>query len=121
MSGSTSLGQQLRALREAANVPGRLIAAAAGIDSAVLSKIENGKRLPTVPQLAAMAKFFKVALAPLEGRRMVEEFRRKHGDSPAFAHAATILREEEGEYRVKNKPTAVSKSAKPVNKRRKAK
>lgn len=117
----TPLGQQLRELREAAKIPGRAVAAAAQIDSGLLCKIETCKRLPTVPQLAAMAKFFKVPVAPLEGLRIVEEFRRKHGSSPAFAYAATILREEEGEYGVKKMSATAGKSLKPVNKRGKTK
>ncbi len=113
------LGQQLRELREKAQVPGRTIAAAAEIDSAVLSKIENGKRLPTAPQLAAMAQYFKVALAPLEARRVAEDMKRRYGGHANFAEVTSILREEAGEYRVKKVPAAVSKSGQPVNKRRK--
>jgi transcriptional regulator with XRE-family HTH domain len=115
------LGEQLRLLREKAGVPGREVAAAAQMDSAAFSKIENGKRLPTQDQLAAMAKFFKVPLQPLEARRIVEELLRKHGDNPALTHAAAaILREDGGEYRVSKRPTAVSKPAKAVNKRGKS-
>ena len=116
------LGEQLRKLREQAELPGWKVAAAAEMDSTLLSKIENGKRLPTQDQLAAMAKFFKVEAGPLEARRIVEELMRKHGDNPALAHAAAaILREEGSEYRVSKMPAAGHKSAKPVNKRRKLK
>ena len=68
-----------------------------------------------------MAKFFKVPFEPLEARRLAEEMRKWHGDNPAFAAASAILREEAGEYLAKKVSTAVSKRAKPVNKRRKLK
>lgn len=114
-----SLGQQLRQLREAAARPGREVAAAAKIDSGLLSKIENGKRPVTQVQLGRIAKFFKVDLGPLEAQRIAEEMRRWHGGNPAFAEAAVLLCEESGEYRVKKKPIAADKSAPAVNKRRK--
>jgi len=43
------------------------------MDSGLLSKIENGKRLPTQEQLAAPAK--KVPGGPLEARRVAEEIK----------------------------------------------
>ena len=91
------------------------------MDSALLSKIENGKRAVTQPQLAALTAHFKVELAPLEARRIAEEVRRWYGGSPALAAAAAILREEAGEYRVKKKPAKVNKPAAAVNKRGKSK
>lgn len=115
------LGEQLRLLRGKADVPGWKAAGAAEMDSTLLSKIENGKRLPTQEQLAALAKFFKVPFEPLEARRLAEEMRKWHGDNPAFAAASAILREEAGEYRAKNVSTAVSKPTKAVNNRRKSK
>jgi transcriptional regulator with XRE-family HTH domain len=36
------------------------------MDSGLLSKIENGKRPPTQEHLAALAKFFKLPVGPLE-------------------------------------------------------
>ena len=116
-----SLGDQLRRLREQAGRPGREVAAAAKIDSGLLSKIENGRRSVTQAQLAAMAKFFKVELAPLEARRIAEEMFRWHGDNPAFGEATSILREEAGEYLVKKRSATVSKPAKSVSKPKKPK
>ena len=113
------LGAQLRELREKASAPGWKAAAAAEMDSGLLSKIENGRRLPTREQLAALAKFFKVPVAPLEARRIAEDMKKRHGDSPVFDEATAILREDSGEYRANNMSAAVSKRAKPVNKRRK--
>ena len=110
----------MRALREKAGVPGWLPAAAAGMDSALLSKIENGRRLPTQEQLAALAKFFKAPVGLLEMRRVSEDMMRRYGDHPHFAAATAILREEAGEYRAKKVSAPVSKPAKSVNKRKKS-
>ena len=116
-----TLGAQLRRLRETADLPGWKVAAAAEMDSGLLSKIETGKRLPTQMQLAALAKFFDVPAGLLEQRRLAEEMLRRYGDHPEIDAATTILREEVGEYRVKKRSTAASKAAKAVNKRGKSK
>jgi transcriptional regulator with XRE-family HTH domain len=116
-----SLGAQLRRLREAAGAPGWKTAAAAEMDAAKLSKIECGKFLPTQEQLAALARFFKTDLAPLEMRRIAEDMKRRYGGNPNFEAAAAIVQEEAGEYRVNNHPPAVSKSTRPVNNRKKQK
>lgn len=117
---SSSLGEELRRLRAHSGCPGREVAAAAEIDSALLSKIENGKRLPTQKQLAAIAKFFGAPQAELEARRLAEEMKRQFGDSPQFVAATTLLQEEAGEYPVKKVSAAVSKRAPAVNKRQKS-
>ena len=116
-----TLGGQLRRLREKADLPGWKVAAAAEMDSTKLSKIENGKRLPTAAQLAALAKFFKVAVEPLETRRLAEDMMKSYGAHPGFEAASAIVREEAGEYRVKKRSMPVGKPAKSVNKRGKVK
>ena len=116
-----TLREQVRRLREKADLPGWEVAAAAKMDSGLLSKIENGKRSVTQAQLAALAKFFKVEPGPLEARRIAEEMVRWHGDNPAFAEATAILHDEAGEYRVKKQSAAVSKPAKSVSKPKKKK
>ena len=115
------LGALLRRMREEKALPLRVPAAAAAIDSALLSKIELGQRLPTPTQLAALAKFFGLGGAALEARRLAEELRRSYGDHPGLAEAAAIIHEEAGEYPVKKMSAAVSKPAKSVNKRKKTK
>lgn len=116
---AASLGQELRRLRADAGCPGREVAAAAEIDSGLLSKIENGKRLPTQKQLAAMAKFFGAPLAALETRRLAEEMKRQFGSSPQFVAATTLLQEEAGEYRPKKIPPTSSKYRATANKQTK--
>ena len=116
-----SLGAQLRQLREAADVPARVPAAAAEIESSLLSKIENGKRPVTPSQLAALAKFYGVDLEPLETKRVAEDMRRRYGSHPGFAAAAAIVEEEAGEYRVKKTSTTGSKPARAANNPKKKK
>lgn len=56
-----SLGKWLRELRNARGVPLRIVAAAAEMDTALLSKVELEQRLPTEKQTAAPASFFGIA------------------------------------------------------------
>lgn len=91
------------------------------MDSTLLSKIENAKRLPTATQLAALAKFFKMPLEPLESRRLAEEMMRRYRKHPQLGIAAAIVREEAGEYDANNVSARVSKSVKAVNKPKKKK
>lgn len=109
------LGDVLRQLRDQSGKPGWEVAAAAQTDASVLSKIELGKRLPTPAQLAALAKFFGVPLAPLESRRLAQEMLGYYGSHPQLAEATAILREEACEYRVKKKPIPANNPPKAVN------
>lgn len=83
------------------------------MDSALLSKIELGLRLPTADQTAALARFFGVDLNELESMRMAEKFLGDNGHNPAaVALAAARIRESAGEYPVKRRPTVASKARK---------
>ena len=72
-------------------MPLRSIAAAAEMDSTLLSKIELGQRLPTEEQTRAFAKFFDVSFEELEAKRLAERFWSEHGDSPAIGKAAALI------------------------------
>jgi hypothetical protein len=115
------LGLALRRLREERSLPGWKAAAAASMDSAVLSKIENGVRLPTDDQFAALLKFYGVPRAQLEGQLVAERMLKSFGKSPAFTDAVAIVREMGCEYGVKKVGAAGSKSEKSVNNRKKMK
>jgi len=107
-----SLGGWLRALREERALPLRDVAAAARIDSTLLSKIELGQRMPTQPQASLLADFFGVPTDELEAARIAEKFWRDHGDSPVAALAIARIQESAGEY-------LTGKPSKPVSKRTK--
>ena len=114
-----SLGEELRALRDQLGRRGWEVAPEAGMDTGLLSKIENGRRFVTQTQLAALAKYFKVPLGPLEAKRVAEEMLRKFGDHPQLAEAAAMVQESVGEYHVKKVSTTVNKPPGAVNKRKK--
>jgi HTH-type transcriptional regulator, competence development regulator len=55
-----SLGENLRKLRDAKNLPLRTVAAYLEIDQAILSKIERGQRRASRAQVVKLAEYFKV-------------------------------------------------------------
>ncbi|WP_236974829.1 helix-turn-helix domain-containing protein [Membranihabitans maritimus] len=55
-----SVGQQIRALREAHGLPLRKVAAELDIDTSILSKIERGHRQANRQQVCAIARIFGV-------------------------------------------------------------
>ena len=98
---SQRFGEWLRGLREASELPLRVVAAAAEMDQAHLSKVELGQRLLTTEQAVAIAKFFKVDAKEIEARRIVEKFRLEHADNPAAEQAINMLYNNPAAYGVK--------------------
>ena len=86
-----SFGEWLRQMRENKEVPLRVVAAAAEMDQAHLSKAELGQRLLTAEQAAAIAKYFKVDATEMEAHRIAEKFRTEHAENPAAAQALQFL------------------------------
>lgn len=86
-----NFGEWLRQMRENKEVPLRVVAAAAEMDQAHLSKAELGQRLLTADQAAAIAKYFKVDTTEMEARRIAEKFRAEHSENPAAAKALQFL------------------------------
>jgi transcriptional regulator with XRE-family HTH domain len=78
-------------MRGAKGVPLRVVAAAAEMDQAHLSKVELGQRLPTAEQTTALGRFFGVNQEEMEARRIAEKFRSEHAENPAAAKALQIL------------------------------
>jgi transcriptional regulator with XRE-family HTH domain len=87
------LGTWLRQLRRAQKLPLRKVAAAAEIDTTLLSKIELGQRLPTETQTAALARFFAVPADEMQARRIAEKFWQEHRTSKGATRAATLIKE----------------------------
>ena len=100
-AGSQRFGEWLRGLREAKELPLRVVAAAAEMDQAHLSKVELGQRLLTSEQSAAIAKFFNLDANDVEARRIVEKFRLEHADNPAAEQAIHMLHEDPAIYEAK--------------------
>lgn len=95
-------GAWLRYLRESKNLPLRVIAAAAEMDQAHLSKVELGHRLLTPKQSIAIAEFFQIDPNEIEARRIAECFQSKYSNSPAVRRAITFLHENQSNYRNQN-------------------
>jgi transcriptional regulator with XRE-family HTH domain len=92
-------GEWLRDMRQKRKLPLRVVAAAAQMDSALLSKIELGTRLPTEAQARAFANFFSVPYQDLEAKRVAERFWMEYGTSPAARKAVSLICERVAEYR----------------------
>jgi transcriptional regulator with XRE-family HTH domain len=98
-----TLGAVLRKMRKDRQLPLRSVAAAAEMDSTLLSKIEHGQRLPTETQARSLAAFYKLSFEELEAQRLAERFWSEHGDSPAAKKAVTLLREKAAGYSVRKR------------------
>lgn len=85
------LGAWLRALRRSRDLPLRVVAAAAEMDTALLSKIELGQRLPTEKQAIALANFFAVSTEELQAKRIADKFWTVNEDTPATRRAARLI------------------------------
>ena len=92
-SATKSLGAWLRQLRLARKLPLRRVAAAADMDTAHLSKIELGHRLPTETQTKALAAFFKLPIDDLASKRIAEKFLLEHQNSDGVARAAALIKD----------------------------
>ncbi len=55
-----SFGERIRKIREEKNTPLRIVAFHLGIDQAILSKIENGKRKATKSHVEMLSNYFDV-------------------------------------------------------------
>jgi transcriptional regulator with XRE-family HTH domain len=97
----STLGALLRKLRIDRDLPLRVVAAGAEMDSTLLSKIELDQRVPTPEQAAALAKFFGLAVADFEAKRIAAKFMHDFGGSPAAAQAVSLLQEQAGEYKAR--------------------
>ena len=98
----SSFGEFIRKLRHDREEPLRVIAAAVGIDSTLLSKLEHGDRFPTEAQISKFAKFFKVPEQEVKGRVIADKVTSEYDDDEATLHAAHILRERAMPYKTNN-------------------
>jgi transcriptional regulator with XRE-family HTH domain len=58
---AVALGEAIRSRRDTAKLNQRELASRAGIDPTDLSRIENGRREPTLAQLRAIARALRIA------------------------------------------------------------
>lgn len=107
MSTDIELGALLRSLRSERGEPLRVVAAAAGMDSTLLSRIERGERLPTSAQLRALAAHFGVSSADLEPLNNAARMMRRWASADDVLRAADVI-ESRSDYRRsdRSEPTA---------------
>jgi len=91
MSTDIGLGDLLRRLRTERGEPLRVVAAAVGIDSTLLSRIERGERLPTAPQLQALAAHFDYPAEELEAIWDAARLMRQSWSADAVWRAADLI------------------------------
>lgn len=103
MQDKSSFGEFIRKLRQDREEPLRVVAAAVGIDSTLLSKLEHGDRFPTEIQISNFAKFFKLSEGELKGRVIADKVTSEYNDDDAALHAALILRERATPYKTSSK------------------
>lgn len=60
-----SFGERIKKIREEKGTPLRIVAFHLGVDQAVLSKIENGKRKATKKQVVLISDYFNVSMKEL--------------------------------------------------------
>jgi len=63
------------------------------MDTAHLSKIELGQRLPTEAQTKALAAFFNLPIEDLASKRIAEKFLLEHRTSTGVTRAASMIKE----------------------------
>ena len=103
MSDKSTFGEFIRKLRQDREEPLRVVAAAVGIDSTLLSKLEHGDRFPTELQISRFAKFFKLPEMVLKGRVIADRVTSEYGADDAALHAAFFLQERATPYKVNSK------------------
>jgi transcriptional regulator with XRE-family HTH domain len=71
-----------------------VIAAALGIDSTLLCKLERGERLPTEAQISGFARVFQRDETELRGLVIADKMLSEYRDVNAAVYAAQFIREE---------------------------
>lgn len=99
-----TVGEQLRTLRENANLSLREVASNIGIDTSLLGKIERSERQPTREQLKQVATFFKVNEKQLIKEMLSDQFAYKIIEEEADLDTLKVA-EEKVEYLKKHKPS----------------
>lgn len=70
----STVGEQLRTIREKSNLPLREVAASIGIDTSLLGKIERNERPATKEQVRQLAYFYKINEKKLLNELLSDQF-----------------------------------------------
>jgi transcriptional regulator with XRE-family HTH domain len=98
----STIGEQLRALREKGNLSLKEVATNINIDTSLLGKIERNERQPTKDQIKQIAKFFKVNEKQLIKEMLSDQFAYKIIEEDADLDTLRVA-EEKVEYLKKQK------------------
>jgi transcriptional regulator with XRE-family HTH domain len=93
----STIGEQLRTLRENAKLSLREVASNIGIDISLLGKIERNERQPTKEQIKQVAAFFKVNEKQLIKEMLSDQFAYKIIEEEADLDTLKVA-EEKVEY-----------------------
>ncbi len=93
----STVGEQIRTLRENANLSLREVASKIGIDTSLLGKIERNERQPTKEQIKQVATFFKVNEKELMKEMLSDQFAYKIIEEEADLDTLKVA-EEKVEY-----------------------
>lgn len=99
----TTLGEQLRTLREQAELSLREVASEIGIDTSLLGKIERNERQPTKEQIKHIAAFFKVNEKTLVREFLSDQFAYKIIEEEADLETLKVAEAKVSYYKTKSK------------------
>ena len=94
-----TFGSRIRALRENANLPQRVVAAALEIDTPMLSKIERGERKAKKDQVGLLANFLAADVNDLSSLWLADQLLEILQDEEMALRALQVA-EEEVEYKL---------------------
>lgn len=97
----TTLGEQLRTLREKAGLSLREVASEIGIDTSLLAKIERNERQATKEQIKQMALFFKVNEKQLLREFLSDQFAYKMIEEEADLETLKVAEAKVESYKTK--------------------
>ncbi len=93
MNTEKTFGEIIRTLRKQREEPLRIVAAAIGIDSSLLSKLETGERLPTHQQLCNFAAYFDIPFEEVAAQVIADKILTNYDYKPETLHALKIAEE----------------------------
>lgn len=88
-----NFSEQIKQLRINKNETLHKVSMGTNIDMTVLSKIERGKRYPTVKQLKQLAKYFNTSEADLKSKLISEKIIKDYGMNITTYNAVQLVNE----------------------------
>lgn len=93
----STVGEQLRTIREKANLPLREVATSIGIDTSLLGKIERNERQATKEQVKQLSAFYKIDEKKMLKELLSDQFAYKILEEEADLDTLTLA-EDKVEY-----------------------